>query len=327
VIMESIILERLLAEHDTLLEEVDVFAGTSAGGILALGLAAGLKNDEASKFYQEDVEKVFCHSWLRDFETMGHTLAAHYTNEGLKEVLQKQFGDAKLCDLKKKVFVPSFQLDSNEAGHRRWVPRFFHNLGDQSPSNEERVVDVAMRTTAAPTYFPIYQGYVDGGIFANNPALCAVTTAIAAGINIKDIVVLSLSSGRDGLYISSTKYGDGDWGLSQWAPHLADMLLDSSQEVTDFQCIHLLGSKYQRIDPILPKEIYLDSNKDYALLIDIAKNVDLTSTLQWIKEVWLDGPELHPHMTLSPTSFPGVPPSALTLSPSKSSWSGWCSIQ
>lgn len=327
MIIESILIERLLAEHPTLLDEVDMFAGTSAGGILALGLAGGLSNHAASRFYQDDAKKVFRRSWLREFETLGYTLGAEYSNEGLREILTEQFGDRTLFDLEKKVFVPAFQLDTTQAGHRRWVPRFFHNLGDFSSTNNEKVVDVAMRTTAAPTYFPIYQGYVDGGIFANNPALCAVTTAIAAGIDMKDIVVLSLSSGRDGLYISESKFGDGDWGLTQWAPHLANMLLDSSQEVTDFQCAHLIGANYHRIDPILPREICLDSDKDCALLIELANKVDLTETKLWIEEMWMDGPEKHPEASSSPTSFPSVPPPLMTKSPVTTAWNGWCSIQ
>jgi hypothetical protein len=129
------------------------------------------------------------------------SIGAKYDTEILKNMLTKKFGDMRLRDLKKKgnsishtntsfltfhiVLVPSFQLDNMDpsfpsAGsepkiNRRWVPRFFHNLND-SDSLDEKVVDVALRSSAAPTYFGIYQGYVDGGVFANNPALCAITT-------------------------------------------------------------------------------------------------------------------------------------------------------
>lgn len=88
------------------------------------------------------------------------------------------------------VLVPAFQLDNMDpkapsadtvtSTNRRWIPRFFHNLNN-SESLDEKVVDIALRSSAAPTYFPIYQGFVDGGVFANNPALCAITTALSAG--------------------------------------------------------------------------------------------------------------------------------------------------
>jgi len=329
VIIESVLINRLLEDYPNLLNEVDLFAGTSAGAILALGLASGFTCSEASKFCQEEVKKVFTKSWLREFETLGSTLGSEYSNENLKEMLSAQFGDLKMGELKKKVFIPAFQLDNNLSGEtpRRWVPRFFHNLGENSSSNGESVVDVALRTSAAPTYFPIYQGYVDGGIFANNPALCAVTTAIAAGVSIKDIVVLSLSSGRDGLFISSKKYDDGDWGLTQWAPHLTDMLLDSCMEVTDFQCTHLLGPHYHRIDPPLPKEVPLDNPNENNLLSDLARKVDLAPTYAWINQHWLDGPDIHPETSNTPTTFPGIPPTILSSKTYGQALAGLCSIQ
>jgi patatin-like phospholipase/acyl hydrolase len=41
------------------------------------------------------------------------------------------------------------------------------------------VVDAALRSAAAPTYFPVYQGYCDGAVTANNPSLVAVSMALA----------------------------------------------------------------------------------------------------------------------------------------------------
>lgn len=67
-IIESTVLSRLLEEHPKLLEDVDLFAGASAGSILSLCFAAGFSNSETTEFYQNDVKEVFKKSLFREFE-------------------------------------------------------------------------------------------------------------------------------------------------------------------------------------------------------------------------------------------------------------------
>ena len=74
------------------------------------------------------------------------------------------------------VLIPSFQLDNQapHAGQRQWKPKFFHNYPGPDSDGAELVVDVAMRTSAAPIYFPTYQSYIDGGVVANDPSMAAL---------------------------------------------------------------------------------------------------------------------------------------------------------
>lgn len=60
-----------------------------------------------------------------------------------------------------------------------------------------QVWDAAMRTSAAPTFFPVFRGYTDGGIVANNPSIIAVSKAMAHYTNItpRNVTVLSLGAG------------------------------------------------------------------------------------------------------------------------------------
>ena len=73
--------------------------------------------------------------------------------------------------------------DRADPSKRHWKPKFFHNLErGGSKDGGELVVDVALRTSAAPTYFPSYQGYVDGGVVANNPTMAALAQALDTDI-------------------------------------------------------------------------------------------------------------------------------------------------
>ena len=77
-IIESTVLARLLETHPKLLEDVDLFAGTSAGSILALCFAAGFSNSETSEFYQTDVKEVFKVALMREFEVCFFSPAPHF---------------------------------------------------------------------------------------------------------------------------------------------------------------------------------------------------------------------------------------------------------
>jgi len=229
----------------------------------------------------------------------------------------------RLRDLTRSVLVPAFQLDNGgreetevegastvvSEGARQWTPRFFHNLR-HSTVLDEKLSDIALRTSAAPTFFPVYQGYVDGGTFATNPAMCAVSTAIAAGIHLEDIVVLSISTGRDGLYISSDKVQHGDWGVAQWALKLPDLMLDSTIEMTEYQCTQLLGYRYQRIDPALGSNIPIDDPSKIPLLEHIANQVDLSHTKDWLLKFWRQGlpRQTAGHYETTPTTEPMYSP-------------------
>lgn len=75
------------------------------------------------------------------------------------------------------MLIASFRLDNQEAdpSKRIWSPKFFPGADSDG---ESLVVDVALGTSAAPTYFPSYEGNIDGGVIANSPSLAAVAQAL-----------------------------------------------------------------------------------------------------------------------------------------------------
>lgn len=290
-ILTAAILERLEKAHPGFLAQVDLFAGTSTGGILALGIAAGFNPTRAVELYQTAGKVVFRDNWLDDLRDLGNLTGAEYSLENLQVELEKQFGSRTLAELEKHVLISAFDLDSQPAEKwlspppqpRSWKAKFFHNFPGPGSDGGEFVVDVALRTAAAPTYFPIYQGYVDGGVVAGNPSMCALTQALhtSAGARaLPDLVLFSLGTGENPRHLESQ---DGDWGLAQWVPHLVSLMLEGSAGLVDYQCRQILDDRYWRLNPVLPRPIEMDQSDQIPLLLEVARNCDLSSTLEWLR--------------------------------------------
>src|SRR5262249_35502131 len=130
-LLSAILLERLEAAVPGFLAKVDLFAGTSTGAILALGLACGVTPTQARGLYEERGPEVFADSVLDNVRDLGNALGAQYSNGNLKKVLGDYFGARTLADIPHKVLISAFDLDNgpaNPAPLRTWKPKFFHNF-------------------------------------------------------------------------------------------------------------------------------------------------------------------------------------------------------
>jgi predicted acylesterase/phospholipase RssA len=285
-------LDRLQRACPKLLDRVDLIAGTSTGGIIALSLADGKTPSEIASLYRDRAGKIFHDSFLDDVKDLGKALGAEYSSGELERELTEQFGDRTLGQLGKRVLVPTFDLDAPATRRRprAWKPKFFHNFPGSDSDRAERVVDVALRTSAAPTYFPAYQGFVDGGVVANNPSMAAVAQTLdrrAAGVPLDALLLLSVGTGLEPQFIPGREI---DWGWVQWARPLAMMMISGVMGVADFQCRQLLGKRYYRLDRVLDREIDLDDTREATLayLVEAAKRVDLRGVRRWLKTVGWD---------------------------------------
>ena len=289
-LITAILLERLEEAHPRFLSHIDLFAGTSTGGLLALGLASGLKPKEIRSLYEEMGKRVFSNSLLDDILDMGNLIGAEYSIGPLKRTLENRFGDKRLGDLPKKVLVSSFDLDNcpqDKNQLRTWKAKFFHNYPGLDSDGDQKVVDVALRTSNAPTYFPVYQGYIDGGVVASNPSVCAMAQALhplTGGQDLTDIVLLSLGTGHNPRFLPQQQ---GDWGLLHWAPHMVNLALEGSVSLADYQCKQILDHRYFRIIPVLPFPIGMDEVDKIPQMIEIAIKLDLDGAIQWINKHYL----------------------------------------
>ena len=288
-IFTTTLLERLVEKVPSLVDNVDLIAGTSTGGIVALGLAAGRTPQQLTGFYRDEGPRIFEDSFWDNLIDLGTAVGADYGNKRLKRALRKHLGkDTRLTDLDKRVLIPSFDLDSPASGDRprTWKPKFFHNYPGRDSDGKQLAVDVALRTSAAPTYFPSYQGHIDGGVVANNPSMAAIAQALdRRGGKQKSpdsIMLLSLGTGAEPKHIKGNK----DWGWGQWARPLISVMVSGTMGVADYQCRQLLGATYRRLNRTLEHGVAIDDasteNLDY--LVSAASGVRLTSTVHWLKK-------------------------------------------
>jgi patatin-like phospholipase/acyl hydrolase len=189
------------------------------------------------------------------------------------------------------VLISSLQLDNGDPANRSWKPKFFHNFPGPDSDGAALMVDVAMETSAAPTYFESYNGFIDGGVVANNPSMAALAQALdnrnpaseRAG-EPEDVLLLSLGTGVSLQYIAGK---DLDWGDAQWIKPLINIMMDGSVGVADYQCRQILGARYQRLEPVFPQgtSYSLDDVSRIVDMLNFAQHdVDISATVQWLQD-------------------------------------------
>lgn len=243
----------------------DLIAGTSTGGILALGLTVPDPDDpmkpqhraeELVALYAQRGNVIFRRTFWHTLLTLGGLLGNKYPLRGLEQTLRSYFGDSRLKEATTEVVITSYDLESRDAW---FLAR--HKARDDA-KNDFPMRDVARSTSAAPTYFAAERlpsgaptAMVDGGVFANNPAMCAYVETIKLHGD-RDIFVLSLGTGQVTTPIHYRKARA--WGLIGWARPLIDVIFDGQSDTVDHQLSKLLpglnGSpRYMRFQTELPK--------------------------------------------------------------------------
>ena len=294
-IITAILMQRLNKEPALLgwLDQVDLIAGTSTGGLLALGIARGLELQEIRELYETKGKTIFDDSWLDDLVDLGKIAGADYDIRTLWTELKRVLGETTtLADLKKRVLITAFNLDNEhpDENKRTWKPKLFHNFPGKDTDGDELAYKVGMYTAAAPTFFPAVDGYVDGGVFATNPSMCALAQSQDARFpehpSLSDVVLLSLGTGTSLVYIKG-KYLD--WGYAQWAKPLVSLMLDGTAGVAHYQCKQMLGESYHRLGPVFPagKAVGIDDVDQLPYMIEFAEKLDLAETTAWLKAQWV----------------------------------------
>lgn len=185
---------QVLAEFEeafgtTTSEHFDLVCGTSTGGIIALGVAGGIPMKEVVKFYENFGPEIFSQRWkIGKIGELFYTIkqavfSSKYSDKSLRKSLGKVFGTRKIASSQNLLCIPAFNITTSK-------PRIFkRDYQHMNQDANKTFLEVALATSAAPTYFPIQEidsvQYVDGGIYANNPVMVGLTEAVFNGYWIK----------------------------------------------------------------------------------------------------------------------------------------------
>jgi Patatin-like phospholipase len=240
----------------------DLIAGTSTGGIIALGLGLGLGARRLLEFYESYGPKIFERRGA--FRRFRSILRAKYDSAPLKQSLEQVFQGSRLGESTRRLIIPSLNIETGEV--HIWKTAHSQRFERDYQST---CVEVAMATAAAPAYFPTYRSrtgtpLIDGGVWANNPVAIAAVEAIGVlGWSPANIRILSIGCTTTPLAF--------DWGRSHslgtlgWARGIVDTFMVAQSQSANGMVQHLLPDRENilRINPAVPKDRFgLDDTSD-----------------------------------------------------------------
>jgi patatin-like phospholipase/acyl hydrolase len=229
----------------------DLIAGTSTGGVLALGAtkprpdgAPAYSAEDGIALYVEEGPRIFSRPFWRKFPGW-RLIEERYASGPIDEVLLRYFGDTRLNEALTDVIITSYDIEGR-------APFFFksrHAKDPTRPNDNFLMRDAARATAAAPTYFepakittvtgdPPYVALIDGGVYAINPAMCAYAEVRHVYPPDSQMLLVSLGTGEctDPLPYDQVK----GWGEASWARPILDVAFDGNSDTVDFQLRQLL---------------------------------------------------------------------------------------
>jgi uncharacterized protein len=228
----------------------DLIAGTSTGGIIALGLGTLCNTgkpytpDQLLNLYLQNGSEIFKKNWLT---TLRQFLFPKYSPDGLQATLTRFFQVTEFCTAQTPLLISSYNLQKQR-------PFFFKShLIAARPDYNWKVTDIARATSAAPTFFPPFHlvraaedyALADGGVFVNNPAMAAYVEARILYPEAARVVVVSVGTGdrQDAITFAKAK----NWGLFGWGKRIIPVLMDSVSEAVDYELQNLPECTYYRL--------------------------------------------------------------------------------
>jgi len=236
-----------------IVKNFDLIAGTSAGGIIALALGAGIRPKEIVQKYAHLIDRVFPRP--RKFSRVVRgTFGPMYSAGRLRSALEEVFGRTLIGDSRVKLVVTSWDAESG-------VPQVYKTPHHSKVRRDGRLsmVDVAMATSAAPAYFSAArvdsQSMLDGGVWANNPSVVGIAEAVGSlGVPLSNVRLLNIGT-TESVVSHPRRLERGGW--TAWAPHAAGLVVRAGSRGGQGIARNLLGpDRYVRFDAKVPDGVF-----------------------------------------------------------------------
>lgn len=243
-------LEKYYLGNSPIGQYFDLIAGTSTGGIIAMGLGKGLSAQKISTFYEIQGRKIFPPTNFagKILRYCSRFCKHSYKPEKLRLALLDLLGESNLADSKAMLCIPSSEREHTDVTVFK-TPHHF----DFKTDWQESMVTVGMATSTAPTYFNLSEdrGYkfLDGGLWANNPILVAAVEALTSfDVDPDQVKILSIgnSTGARPVSKGQLRFG-GIWAFR----HIVEEIMEFQSEGAIGQASLLVGADaITRIRPI-----------------------------------------------------------------------------
>lgn len=292
----------------------DVIIGAATGGIIVSAIAGGLSMEEIQHLYLTQARDLLPKNTFRQFLLFNplNLFRAKYSNKGLYKALKNQIGDQKTLDDvfreygENTIFlIPSLNLNPYVSATD--IPGFeaviFNSVYHRDKN--EKLIDIAMRTSAAAVNLPIYQQYGEGGNYANDPSVFGVSFALndkadLAGMsrlqNAKmglaapsgDIRLLSLGCGSTGAsYVKTSHLKNPDWGLLKWQRYLISLVIDTNMVANQYLSREILPKEnFLRINAYYKDESAPEVLRSKKLKIDVVDPEQLDAIKNYAEEIY-----------------------------------------
>ena len=239
----------------------DLFSGASTGAIIIAGLLSPDQNnrpkyssEEILDLYLENGHIIFNSSFFQEIKSVSGIVNVKYDPEGLESVFEKYFGKSELKGLLKPSLIPVYDLSRGKNYFFRQQKALI------SPRHNFYVKDLLRGATSALSYFPPAQistvnglehrCFIDGGVFANNPALSAYAEFRYHNSNLhaKDTMMLSLGTGRKTTNLDCEV--TANWGAAEWLYQGSYLTSNAVASASDYQLNAVYNNKpnYLRLD-------------------------------------------------------------------------------